>query len=333
MTVRLDLINGIKADMHSWFWEAADPVYKKLNKFYPDMAEVNSIKDIKGGYWKGTSAIGATELESRDDYGVTHEDRPVEGYPVYARIKQKSLKVKVPREFDRDWHRTKEFLRDYVKKSWPLALEVTKEKIVAAIYNKGGFTSGDSETFNQNSADLGLTTYTSPNLGYDGKPFFALTSNNHTAKSGSTYYNALALSGVTFANAKTMHTLLTATNAYMENGQPFDNSQDLVITCAPALALDWEAVNNSTLNPDNAENAVNTLKGAFKKIISNPYITTATQSVMHRRAMGVKVWFGEPKFSFWEENDPPSKWARIDLDYAICVQNFRTHIGNNCPTS
>lgn len=332
MTVRLDLKNGILADMHTWFWEASDKVYKKLEKFYPSMADVANTSEIKGGFWKGTSAIGATELEDRDNYGLTAEDRPIEGYPVYATIKQKALKVKVPKEVSRDWHRTRDFLKEYVQKNWPLAIEVTKEKLAAKFYNTGGVTAGD-KIFINDDADLNLTTYTTNDLIYDGIPWFARTGANHTAKDDQTYFNAGALSGVTFANAKTMYNYLTDTNAYMENGQAFDNSQDLMITCAKALQLDWEAINNSTLNPDNAQNEANTLKGAFKKILGNPYLTTATMSVMHRESMGLKLWFSEPKFSFWEENDPPQLWASVQLDYAGAVQNWRTHYANNAPTS
>ena len=328
--VRLDMVQGIKADMHTWYWEATDKVYKKLNRYYDKMVEVLPLSTITGGYWKGTSAIGATQLEDRINYGKLYEDKPQEGFQVYACIKQKGLKVKVPSEVERDWHRTQSFLKDYVKTNWPEAVETTKEKIVANLYNYGGYTSGHS-VFNNNDSDIGLTTYTSPDLCYDGAPFFNLANNLRTAKNGSTYYNAVALAGITFANAKTMYNLLTATNNKKENGNPFDNSQDLIVVTNTANKLDWDAINNSTLNPDNAQNATNTLKGAFKDIIANPYLTTATFSAIQRRSMGIKFFVSEPKFNFWEENDAPTMWASVVYDYAICVQNFRPIVSNNAP--
>ncbi len=331
MVVRHDLLQGIKADMHTWFYESAEKMYKKLDRIYDKVVEVLPVSEIKGGYWKGTSAIGAKELEDRVTYGKLYEDKPTEGFQVYAVIKDKALKVKCPRELKRDWHRTSDWLRDYVKQNWPQAVEITKEKIVANLFNYGGYTAGHA-VFNNDDSDLDLTTYTNPNLCYDGKPMFNLAGNVRTAKSGSTYYNALALTGVTYANAVTMYNLLTSTNAYMENGQPFDNSQDTVVLCHPSLKLDWEIINNSTLNPDNANNPSNPLKGAFK-IYSNPYLTSSTFSCMISQGKGVRFWTSEPKFDFWEENDPPTYWASVILDYAICIWNFRPLVGNNAPTS
>ena len=334
MTVRLDMINGIKADMHTWFWEAADSAYKSLTPIYKKIADIGDVSSIKGGYWKGTSAIGATQLEEVINGQEYSEDHPIEGYPVYAKIRSKALKIQIPREFQRDWHRTKDFLREYVKEQWPMAIEYSKEAIVHNMYNKGGFTSGD-DSFNNDDSDLNLTTYSSPKLSYDGKPFIARSGNNHTAKNASTYYNGLALTGVDLANAKQMFNLLTATNAYMENGQAFDNGltqKDIVVLTHNSLALDWYTVLNSTLNPDNAENAVNPLKGMVKEVIASPYITTSTMSVM-LRPYGVKAWFGKPKFNFWVENDPETMWASVILDYAVCHKNFRAAVGNNVPTS
>ncbi len=332
MIVRLDLKEGMKANIATWFWEAADPLYKKLNRFYDKMAEVLSIKDIKGGFWQGTSAIGAQKLEKRIDYGKLHEDRPQEGFPVYAVIKSTDLFVQVPIEMERDWPRTKEFMRDYVKKNWPSAIEETKEQLVAELYNTGGYTAGD-ECFNNDKASINLSTYTSPKLVFDGKPMFNIVGNERTNKALSTYYNSHMLNGVTFANVKTMYNRLVATNNKKENDQPFDNSQDLIVVCHPTQKLDWDKINTSENNPDNAMNDANTLRGAFKTILPNPYLTTATFSCIQRRAAGIKFWVGEPKFNFWEENNAPGLFASVILDYAICVSNWRFLQGNNAPTA
>lgn len=330
--IRSDMAEGMKADMHTWFWEATDKIYKKLQRYYDKMAEVLPVSEIKGGYWKGTSAIGVTELQDRINYGKLYEDKPQEGYIVYGTIKQKNIAIQVPREMERDWHRTKDWMKDYINKNWPQAVEVSKEKIVANLYNYGGYTSGHT-VFNNDDATIPVSTYTSPDLCYDGKPFFDLAGNERTAKNNSTYYNAVALSGVTFANAKAMYILLTSTNNKMENGNPFDNSQDLIVVTHTANKLDWDVVNNSTLNPDVATNPTNPLKGAFKEIIANPYLLTPGFSCIQRKGMGIKFWVSDAKFNFWEENNPPGLWGSVIFDYAICVQNFRPFVGNNAPVS
>ena len=119
MTVRLDMKEGIKADMHTWYWEAADPFYKTIDRVYDKISQVNSVSAIKGGYWKGTSAIGATELEDRENNGQLHKDLPQEGYTVYAVIKDKALMLEVPRELKRDWFKTSNWLKTAVQKTWP----------------------------------------------------------------------------------------------------------------------------------------------------------------------------------------------------------------------
>ncbi len=336
MVVRKDLLEGIKIEMSTWFYDAASPLYKTLERFYPDMVEVGDIKDLTGGYWKGTSALGSSELEDLDNYGDIHEDNPTEGYTVYARIKSKALRVKCPRVLKRDWHRTTDWLKNYVSENWPQAVEVTKEKIVANFYNKGGWTSGD-DIYNNDDADIGLTTYTSPKLQYDGEPVFNLSDNTRSAKNGSTYYNAIQ-SGVApdYPNvALPLFKLLTSTNAYMENGNPFDNGQDLIVVTAKANEPAWKIINNSTLVPGDSNNDSNPLQGIFKKIVANPYITYSYNgigmSVMQRRAKGIKFWVGKPRFNFWEVPSPEAFWASCTLDYAITLQNFRPLVADNAP--
>lgn len=337
---RADMIEGLKAEMSDWFWDAASPVYKKLKLNYPEIVEVESISKITGPYYKGTSAIGASELQDNTEDDEIYEDHPVEGFKVYGSIKTKALKVKVPRALKRDWHRTKDFLKSYVygnaadengqRGNWPLALEVTKEKIVANLFNYGGFTSGHA-TFNQEEPTVLETGKTYVNLPYDDKPLFSLTGNNHTAKNGGTYYNALAETGVTFENYLTMYNLLTATNNRMENGEPFDNSQDLRVICYSSLAPSWESVITSEKNADDASNANNPLRNKAK-VFGNPYITTSTMSVLMRKG-GIRCFFSDPIFEFWEEHDPARNWASVTLDYCIFVQNWRTFVSNNAPTA
>ena len=183
------------------------------------------------------------------------------------------------------------------------------------------------------------TGYTS--FCYDGKPLFALSGNNHTAKDGNTFYNATAITtasasgqsnGVNFANALTMYNLMTTTNAKMENGQEFDNGTDISIVCAKPCGPDWDVIQNSTLNPDNAQNASNPMKGMFKEIIASPYIKTAAQSVMFRKE-GLVTYFGEPRIDFYEVNDPDATYVKVKLEYAIAPKNFRPFMANNAPTS
>jgi len=326
---------------YPYYWESADKIYKSREPIYSKLAVVKDIKEIDGGFMKSTSVIGADEMDDAGNYSIAKEDRPVEGFPVYWTIKTKKKKYKVPKEVMRDMkHRAKNWLNSYVAEVVPRMVETTKEKIVAAVYNYGGYTSGHA-IFNQDDSDINLTTgYTS--FCYDGKPLFALSGNDRTAKDSSTYYNALAVTtasqsgasnGVNFANAITMWNLLTYTNAKMENGAAFDNTDGVSIVCSNPCAPDWYTVQNSSQIPDNANNAANPLKGRFAEIIESPYITTATQSVMFRKE-GLVVYFDkQPTISFYDVPEPEATYVLISLDYAIAPKSWRTFVSNNAPTS
>ena len=338
MATRLDMLQGIKPEMTTWFYEIDEKMYKKMPRLWEKLVDEVPKDKFVGGYCKSTSAIGATEIPDTLPTGEYAEDRPQEGFTVYGTLKEKALKVQMPREMERDWWRTKNWLKEYVQKNWYQALEITKEKLVANFFNEGGYTAG-APIFSNDDAQISLTTYTSPKLCYDGFPFINLASNVRPARyqgayasTAGTYYNGLALTGVNLANAKTMYNLMTATNNIMDNGQAFDNSSDISVLCHTSQKLDWQVVQNSTLNPDNAQNAYNPLASGFKEIIANPYLTTTTFNALVRKG-GIKVYFSEPKFQFWMKNDPERYFASVVMDYAIWLQNWRFVVGNNAPTS
>jgi hypothetical protein len=332
MTVQKDVIEGLKGEMSKWNWEADEAYAKKRPKpMYSRIANVRPHSDLNmGGYYKGTSAIGSKSLQKRAVYGKLYRDNPADGFTVYATGFDATLRFDVPLELDRSWKRTKDFLRDYIKKNIPSAIEEFKEDLVFEQIRKGGLTSGDA-CFSQANAAIAFDGYTTANLPYDAKPWFALSGNNHTAKSGSTYYNALAVATTDFALAKAMWELYVHTNAYMENGQPIDLRDDVIVVTAGANELDWDIINNSTLQPDTAENPKNPLKGKFTDIIASNRITTTTMSVIGKKQGMLEVFFGEPQFNYWEENDPPARCASVILPYAITIQNFRFAVSNNAP--
>lgn len=332
MVVRLDQVNGIKADMHTWFWEAAAPEYKKLSPIYRQLGDVKDTKEIKGGFWKGTSAVGATSLEKTVPGQQYHEDRPIQGFEVFGTIKKVTLKVQVEEEFMRDWWRTSDFIRDYVKKNWPEAVENSKEELVAEMYNDGGKTAG-ADIFDNDEARIPVTTYSTSNLCYDGKAWFVLSGDDRTAKNGSTYFNGYSYSDVDYTTAAAMWKRLVASNNKKENGNPFRNSDDVIVVTYPGLGLDWDAALNSTLYPDDANNKLNPMKGKIKQVIENEKFTTSNFSCMQRRGLGLKIWFSTPKFNFWIKNDPETYWASVVMYYALAVQNFRMVVGNNAATA
>jgi hypothetical protein len=125
MITRSDFPKGLSADMHTWYWEAAEKYYKKTPSIIPDICNLNITKDdIKGGFYQGTSAIAARKLLKLSNYGTIAQDNPQEGYTVYGKVKQAGIEIVVPREMSRDWHRTGDFLKKYMKDNGALMVAI-----------------------------------------------------------------------------------------------------------------------------------------------------------------------------------------------------------------
>lgn len=324
---RSSFIKGMAADMHEWFWEAADPFYKSHKKLYPKFMTVKPLSDIKGAFAQITSAIGINRLPEKKENAAITEFNPSEGFTVYLAKKRFYGKSPVSFELNEDFPRIREFLRDYIKSNMPQAIENTKEWLATDLFNYGGYTSG-ADIFN--NATLNNTpSYGS--LAYDAKPMITLSGNNRTAKNGSTYYNGLALA-LSMDNLKTAHTLFTATNAKMENGEPFDNSQDKILMVPQALELTSDQLINSTLIPGNNNNDKNPLKGAYE-IIVNPRMSTATSWALVRKEGLVMYVSDDPDFDFYEDKETKTLKATFGFTVALGVKNFRTVVGSNFPTS
>lgn len=341
MVSRRDMSLAI-TDLRTWYFESMDEGYLDFEPVAPKFANIHPVSDegkwsTKGGFWKGTSGVGMAELLDLDDYGKPQKDTPVDGYPVYARIKQKAISIFIPYEVERDFWRTKNFLKNYVKENGNNAVETTKEKLIMEAFNKAGFTSGDA-LFDSSSTDLNLTTYTSPKLSYDGVAPINRSGTNRSAKAHSTtYYNGLNSSKATpdFELAKDLYILLTSTNAYKENGVPFQNDKDVNILCNPSRALDWERIIYTKNMPGNANNDLNPVHNKIKSVYASPFFTTSSNqgTIMARQGLPWEVWFGEPRFDFFELHDPLKYGCTIYLDYAICQRNFRFMVGDQIATS
>ncbi|MBA3052756.1 MAG: hypothetical protein FP827_06695, partial [Candidatus Omnitrophica bacterium] len=231
---RSTFIKGMAADMHEWYWEAADPFYKSYSPIYPKFMTVKPLSEIKGSFAQMTSAIAIDKLPQKEEGGSIQEYQASEGFTVYIAKKRFYGKSPVTFELDADFPRVKNFIRDYIKSNMPAAIENTKESLATDLFNYGGVILGhdvyDNATKN-NTPSYGK-------LAYDAVCAINLSDNLRTAKNGSTYYNglALALTGANgFDNLKTAHTLFTSTNAKQENGAPFDNSQNKKIMVPQAL--------------------------------------------------------------------------------------------------
>jgi len=324
---RTNFLKGITADLHEWYWEAADDFYKTSSPAYKKIVTLDSTKSIKGPYAQITSGIAPATLPEVNPNSEIPTQDSLEGWVVYAKVRKAGHKIMVPYELQRDFTKVRDFLRSQIEENAPQQIENTKSKIVADLFNYGGFTAGHS-IFNQDIPGILSTGY--GNYVYDGKPFFNLSGNLRTAKNGATYYNGAALA-LTFDNLVTMSTLMTGTNAKREDGTPFDNSKGRILLVPPSLELTAMQLVNSTLIPGSPNNDVNPLKGAMEVVVCPDLTDTDAWFIVRKE--GIKFWVSEPRMKFWTNENNESMYASVMIDYAICVKNWRCAVGSNFATA
>jgi hypothetical protein len=329
---RSDFKKGLIADMYEWYLDAKDKLYKEYSPIYPKIADVRDVKEITGSYAQGTTVIADSgDVPFRDENSPIKFENEAEGYTWHASIKSIDIGKRVSMELNRDIeHRAKDFLRKFVVEgNLARRMEIIKERLVAKVFNEGALLAG-SDIFDQNIPGVLTTTY--GKFCYDGKPFFNMSDNLRSSKGGGTYYNGLDLA-LSYDNLKTAYTLLTSTNAKMENDEPFDNTQNIVLLVPPALKLTADVLINSTLVPGGANNDKNPLQGAAE-IVEQPYFTQTDCWALVRKGLAIRVYFAsKPVFDFWEVKETRELRASAHLDVAVTVTNWRGAVGSKFPTA
>ena len=341
--VRVSLPKGLQANLYKWGWESKGDYDKKEGKPEAEwIADIRPMSEIKGSYYQSTTAVAASQLGMKSDYGISPVDTPTEGFTVYGKKQQTSLKVAVSAEVAKDWWRDGGkklggFLEGYVKANVGEMIYNTKNSIVMEAINNGAVTAG-GKIFDENSADANIPS-TTANLPYDGVPWFYTA---HINKMGASFSNILQdatskspsgqANGITLENAIAMYVAFAGTNALKENGSRFENTKDIRIISSIAGAMDWDTVINSTLTPSNNSNAKNNMVGKIKEVKGSNLMNTSTQSVMFRRK-GMKLFLSEPVYEYFEEKEPDKYWFRISLDFCFVIDNWRFAYALNAPTA
>ena len=235
-------------DMYGWFMES----YDQLQPVYPQIFDVQTLQ---GAYDQSTAGIGLGQLSERAEGNDIIASNPLEGYTVIGKA----------RTFSDSFYLTAEFVEDSTPQkmanvmsgfagSWAQGVINSKETFAAKFFNYGGFTSGRDDTFD--NSITGVVSDSSGDFIYTGKPFFALSANNHPAKDGSTYYNSLGALSLTSANLQTAYNLMTNTNNYDEKGEKIALKPDTLLI-PPALRFTARTILESELAPGGANNDIN----------------------------------------------------------------------------
>lgn len=326
---RSQLTQGVKADAHKWSYEALNKYYKKYPPLYKEMCELEPLTKVEGEFYKETTAMGIDDIPERDENEGIAEAQFTEAFSPMIAVRNRAVKIPITHEAKRDFTKAANFLESSVKNNIPELYVNVINKIVSNFFNDGSLTAGSS-IFNQSTKNESDST---GNFSYDdtgsGTPFLAISGISgagHVNKSGSTYYNGLGALDLNYTNLETADTLLTATNAYREDDQPFDNTSGLKLICHPTYKVRAMKTIKSDQTPDDANTAYNAFNNGYK-IVVNPFLSTGTSWAIGRAGFGIKLFLGKPVYNFWQDPETNNYKASVSFDYACGVTNFRFAVG------
>ncbi len=324
MAFRSEFTELMTRDMYGWFMEA----YDQLQPVYP---QVFNVQPLVGAYDQDTAGIGLGQLSERAEGDDIVASNPLEGYTVIGKA----------RTFSDSFYLTMEFVEDATPEkmssvmqgfasTWASGVVNSKETFAAKFFNYGGYTSGRHDTFD--NTITGVITDSSGDFIYTGKPFFALTANNHPAKDGSSYYNSLGALSLTGANLQTAYNLMTNTNNYDERGEKIALRPDSLLI-PPALRFTAKTILGSELLPGGANNDINTSQNLVEAI-EWQYLTDTNGWFVGSRGKGIKFLERKaPVIDFYQDELSKKFYATIDARFGGVVKNWRYWVAANISTS
>lgn len=323
MVTRSQFTELMQRDMYGWFLER----YDTHSPVYP---QVFRVEEMVGGFDQTTTGLGMGQLSERKEGNDIIASNPLEGYTVIVKARTFSDSFGLTMEFVEDTppEKISNIVRAYAQ-TWAEGVVSTKETFAAKFFNRGGFTAGD-DVFN--NSITGVVTDPTGDLIYDGKPFFALTGNNHPAKDGSTYYNSLGALALSTANLQTAYNLMTNTNNRNERGEIIQIMPDTLLIPA-SLRFTAKTILESELLPGVANNDKNVVQNMVQPI-EWQYLTDTDGWFLGCRQKGLV--FRErksPVIDFYQDEVSKKYYATIDTRFGAVVDNWRYWVASNISTS
>lgn len=323
MAFRSQFTELMTRDMYGWFLER----YATHNPVYPQLFEV---REMTGGYDKNTSGIGLGQLSERKEGNEIVASNLMEGFTVLCKARTFSDSFFMTMEFVED--STPEKIGNVIQQfagTWAQGVTATKETFAAKFFNRGGFLLGD-DVFN--NTITGVVDDPTGDLIYDGKPFFALSGNNHPAKDGSTYYNSLGALPLSDANLKTAYNLITNTNNRNERGEIIALSPDVLVT-SPNLRFTAKALLESERITGSANNGINSVQNLVNHI-EWQYITGSDDWYLGKAKSGIVFYERkQPVIDVYQNEIDKKYYVTIDTRFGATVENWRPWVGANLSTS
>jgi hypothetical protein len=315
MATRASFVKAMVKDSYEWAIESYEQVPTVFDQIF-------ATESSDSAYEQYASAIGPGAITEIAEGVSIPRQSAQEGYTVYCSNKKYPTELPLTNEAIDDNTKVANFL-----KAWAGGLGESirnkQEETHANVFTKGGFTSGDATTFSQSIPGVLAPSY--GNLTYDGKPFFALSGNNHPAKNGATYYNSIATLPLSGANLETISKIISVTNAFNEAGMEIQIMPDtLLVQYGSANYYKAKRILESMADVDAAQSGVtNVWKGSLS-LIGWRFLTNADAWFVGCRSKGLISLNRMPlKIDYYEDQNTDSQIVRSRARWGRAVRNFR----------
>lgn len=315
----------MQRNLYKWFFESYD-------KFEPVYPKIFQVEPMSGAFEMMTVGVGLGDLSERKEGDDIVSDNILEAQSVVikARTFSSSFSMSMEAVEDADPSKLDNLMRSTAA-GWGERVISTKEKFAAKIFNYGGYTAGH-EVFNNSITGVTPVVDASGDFIYTGKPFFALSGNNHTAKDGSTYYNSLGALSLSSANLQTAYQLMTVTNNRDERGGIVRLQPDTLLIPG-GLHFTAKTLLESELVPGSANNDKNVVNGLIQPI-EWAYLTDADGWFLGKKQAGLKFYERKaPVIDFYQDEKSKKYYATIDTRFGAGVYNWRYWIASAISTS
>ena len=323
MAFRSEFTELLTRDMYGWFMEA----YDQLQPVYP---RIFDVQQLSSAYYQTTAGIGLGQLAERKEGDSIVASNPLEGYTVIGKARTFSNSFFLTAEFveDADPNKMANVMQGFAK-TWAQGVVNSKENFASDFFNKGGFTAGH-DVFNNNIT--GVVNDPEGDLIYTGKPFFALTGNNHPAKDGSTYFNSGGALSLTSTNLQTGYNQITNTNNFDERGEKISLRPDVLLVPS-ALRFTARTILESDNVVGSANNDINVTQNLVEPI-EWQYLTDTDGWFLGHKQKGVRFLERKaPVIDFYQDETDKKFYATVDARWGATVLDWRYWYAANISTS
>lgn len=324
MSTRSSFVRAMVKDAYEWAIEKYEEVPTVFDQLF-------AVESSDSAYEQYTSAIGPGAITEIAEGVSIPRQSAQEGYVLWCANKKYPTELPLTNEAIDDNTKVSNFLKAWAD-GLGEAIRNKQESTHADIFTKGGYTSGDA------AFDNSIPGVLSPSYGsliYDGKPFFALTGNNHVAKNNATYYNSIANLPLASANIETMMKLISVTNAYNEAGLEIQIMPDTIL-CQYNSSNYFKAkrILESMADLDAIQSGVtNVWKGSLT-LIGWRFLTNADAWFVGCRRKGLISLNRMPlKIDYYEDQNTDSQIVRSRARWGRAVKNFRYWVAAQLATS